>query len=68
LACHIGLGDLQKDPRLPAGLEFVVYGSIGDFRLYSFPMKAKLNAPFKEWAGQIGSVSVAAAVNAALAF
>ncbi len=64
---HIGLRNLQEDPRLPAGLEFVVYGTLGHSRLYSFPMKPNLDAPFQEWAQQIASVTVPAAVNAALA-
>jgi hypothetical protein len=64
----IALRDLQQDPLLPAGLEIVVYGSwwIGHSQLYSFPMKPQLDTPFREWAQQIESVSVPAAVNAAL--
>jgi hypothetical protein len=67
---HIGLRDLREDPRRPAGLELVVYGSwwIGRSQLYSFPMKPKLVAPFQELAQQLESVTVAAAINAALAF
>lgn len=65
----IALRDLQQDPRLPAGLELVVYGSpcVGHFQLYSFPMKPQLEVPIQEWAQQIESVSVCAAINAALA-
>jgi hypothetical protein len=63
----IALRDLQQDPRRPAGLELVVYGSMGHSQLYSFPMKARLDFPFQEWAQQIESVNVPAAVNAALA-
>ena len=67
---RMALRDLRHDLSRPAGLELVVYGSwwIGHCQLYSFPMKQKLDAPFQEWAHQIESVSVPAAVNAALAF
>jgi hypothetical protein len=64
---HIALRSFQEDPTLPAGLELVVYGSIGRSRLYSVPMKPQLGAPFQEWAQRIESVSVPAAVNASLA-
>jgi hypothetical protein len=66
---HIALRELQQDPLLPVGLEFVVYGSwwIGRSQLSSFPMKSQLDTPFREWAQQIESVSASAAVNAALA-
>ncbi len=66
---HIALRDLQQGPDLPVGLELVVYGScwIGRSQLYCFPMKPNLNAPIQEWARQIESVSVHAAVEAALA-
>jgi hypothetical protein len=69
LEMRMALRDLQQDPRLPVGLELVVYGSwwIGHSQLYSFPMKPQLDAPIQEWAQQIESVSVRAAVNAALA-
>lgn len=63
------LRDLQQDPRLPAGLDLVVYGSqwIGRFQLCSFPMKLQLDSLIQEWAQQIESVSACAAINAALA-
>jgi hypothetical protein len=69
LEVSIALRDLQQDPHLPAGLELVVYGSpwIGHFQLYSFPMKPQLDASIQEWAHQIESVTVSAAINAALA-
>src|SRR5205823_2972375 len=69
LEMHMALRDLQQDPRLPAGLELVVYGSAwtGHFQLYTFSMKPQLDASIQEWAQQIESVSVCAAINAALA-
>jgi len=62
------LGGLRDYPGRPAGLELVIYGSswIGRAQLYSFPMKPKLDAAFQELAQQLESVSVPAAVNAAL--
>lgn len=69
LEMRVALRNLQQDPGLPAGLELVVYGSpcVGHFQLYSFPMKPQLDAPIQEWSQQIESVSVCAAINAALA-
>ena len=63
------LRDLQQDPRLPVGLELVVYGSawVGHSQLYSFPMKPQLDASIQQWAQQIESISVYAAISAALA-
>jgi hypothetical protein len=68
LEMRIALRDFQHDPRLPAGLELVVYGSpwVGRSQLYSFPMKPQLDASIQEWAHQIESVTVSAAINAAL--
>jgi hypothetical protein len=59
----IALRDLQQDPRRPAGLELVVYGSIGHSQLYSFPMKPRLDVPFQESAQKIETVSIDSAVN-----
>jgi hypothetical protein len=69
LEMRTALRGLREDPRLPAGLELVVYGSpwIGHFQLYSFPMKPQLDASIQELAHQIESVTVSAAINAALA-
>lgn len=69
LEMRIALRDLQHDPCLPAGLELVVYGSpwVGRSQLYSVPMKPQLDASIQEWAHQIESVTVSAAINAALA-
>ena len=63
------LGGLRDYPGRPAGLEFVVYGSpwIGRSQLFCFPMKPKLDAPFYELAQRLESVSVPAAITAALA-
>ena len=62
------LRDLQQDPCVPEGLDFVVYGSssIGHAQLYSFPMKSHLHPPIQDWAREIGCVSVSDAINAAL--
>jgi hypothetical protein len=64
------LSGLRDYPGRPAGLELVVYGSwwIGRSQLFSFHMKPKLDAPFQKLAQQLESVSVPAAVHAALAF
>ncbi|HLJ27895.1 MAG TPA: hypothetical protein VKY85_14390 [Candidatus Angelobacter sp.] len=68
LEMSMALCDLKQDPRLPAGLDLVVYGSpwIGRFQLYAFPMKPQLDAPIQELTQQIESVNVLAAINAAL--
>jgi hypothetical protein len=68
LEIRMAIRDLQKDPRLPTGLELVVYGSqwVGRSQLYSFSMKPNLNASIERWARQIESVSVWAGINAAL--
>jgi hypothetical protein len=66
---RMALRDLQQDPRLPAGLDLIVYGSswIGSSQLYVSAMKPHLDASIKEWAQQIESISVGAAVDTALA-
>ena len=47
LEIRTALRGLQHDPRLPAGLELVVYGSpwVGRSQLYSFPMKPQALLP-----------------------
>jgi hypothetical protein len=66
LEMAMALRTLRQDPRLPAGLDFVIYGSqwISSVRLHLhiFPMKPQLDSVIQGWAQQIESVNVRTAI------
>lgn len=62
----IALRELQRDPRVPVGLQFVIYGSSWGQRLYCYPMRLQLEDLVQQWAQEITSVNVDAAVDAGL--
>jgi hypothetical protein len=53
-------------PDLPAGLDFVIYGSRWissvHLHLHTFPMKSQLDTAMQAWAQQIESVNVRVAI------
>jgi hypothetical protein len=56
--------DLRQVRGLPAGLDFVIYGSpwIDRAQLRTFPMKSQLDTVIQHWAQQIESVNVRTAI------
>lgn len=66
LEMFMAVRDLRQIPGLPAGLDFVIYGSrwISSFHLHlhAFPMKRRLDTVMQTWAQQIESINVRAAV------
>ena len=64
LEMSIALRNLRQNSALPAGLEFVIYGSrwISHIQLHIFPMKPQLDPVIQQWAQQIKSVNVRVAI------
>jgi hypothetical protein len=66
LEMFMAVRDLWQVPGLPAGLDFVIYGSQWissvHLHLHTFPMKPQLGTVIQAWAQQIESVNVRAAI------
>jgi hypothetical protein len=66
LEMSMAVRDLWHVPGLPAGLDFVIYGSQWissvHLHLHTFPMKPQLDTVMQAWAQQIESVNVRAAI------
>jgi hypothetical protein len=66
LEMFMAVRDLWQVPGLPAGLDFVIYGSQWissvHFHLHTFLMKPQLDTVMQAWAQQIESVNVRAAI------
>jgi hypothetical protein len=66
LEMSMAVRSLWQVPGLPAGLDFVIYGSPWissvHLHLHTFPMKPQLDTVMQAWAQQIESVNVRAAI------